>query len=192
MHGHKLMEGTTLRDIDAKDLPKPVKMVLRTGDKQSKDTKALQWIGDLNPGSSTEHWRVLDKQPDPKGQRLILLVDRDSTKGIKETGYRVFTGLSERISKVLHDPEDTTSRGRETAAGTSAPASGAEEGGTDTDTPSETLVDEEVMAATGSSNTRNPRSWMSEALGIPHLYQRRGGDGNRPPYHSEGGGKTSI
>jgi hypothetical protein len=67
MHGHKLMEETTLRD-----LPKSVKMALRTGDKQSNDTKELQWIGDLNPGLSTEHWRVLDKQPEPEGQRLIL------------------------------------------------------------------------------------------------------------------------
>jgi hypothetical protein len=77
MHGHKFMEETTLRAIDAKDLPKSVKMALRTGDKQSKDTKELQWIGDLNPGLSTEHWRVLDKQPEPEGQRLILSVDRD-------------------------------------------------------------------------------------------------------------------
>jgi hypothetical protein len=56
MHGHKLREGTTLTVIDAKDLPKPVKMALRTGDKQSKDIKELlQWIGDLNPRLSTEH-----------------------------------------------------------------------------------------------------------------------------------------
>jgi hypothetical protein len=131
MHGHKLREGTTLRAIDTKDLPKPVKMSLRTGDKQSTDTKELvQWIGDLNLGLSSEHWRVLNKQLEPKGQRLILLVDRDSTSAIKETGYRVFTGLSEGIFKVLHDPEDTTSRGRETVVGISAPSSGAEEGGT--------------------------------------------------------------
>jgi hypothetical protein len=148
MHGHKLRQGTTLR-------AKPVKMDLRTGDKQSKDTKELlQWIRDLNPGLSTEDWRVLDKQPEPKGHRLILLVDRDSAKAIKDAGHRVFTGLSEGVFKVLHDPEDITSRGRETSAGTSAPASGAEEGGTDTDTPSETLAVKGMMATTGSSKRK--------------------------------------
>jgi hypothetical protein len=45
-----------LKAIDTKDLPKPVKMALRTSDKQSKDTEELlQWIRDLNPGLHTEY-----------------------------------------------------------------------------------------------------------------------------------------
>jgi hypothetical protein len=87
-----------LKATDAKDLPKPVKMALRTWDKQSKDTEdLLQWIRDLNLGLHKEYWRVLDEQPEPKGQQIILLVDRDLSKAIKETDYRVFTGLAEGI-----------------------------------------------------------------------------------------------
>jgi hypothetical protein len=37
----------------------------------------------LFPGLHTQYWRVLDEQPQPKGQWLILLVDRDSAKATK-------------------------------------------------------------------------------------------------------------
>jgi hypothetical protein len=59
----------------------------------------------LNPGLNTEHWRVLGKQSEPKGQRLILHTDRDSLTIIKKTGYRIFTELSQGTIKVLRDPE---------------------------------------------------------------------------------------
>jgi hypothetical protein len=47
----------------------------------------LKWIADLNPGLRTENWRVLDKQSESKGQRLILFTDRtkylqDSHRGL--------------------------------------------------------------------------------------------------------------
>jgi hypothetical protein len=54
---------------------------------------------------SLEHWRVLDRQPELKGQRLILLVDWDSHTVIKETGYKIFTGLTQGTIKVLRYPE---------------------------------------------------------------------------------------
>jgi hypothetical protein len=41
INGHRLGEGTLLKATDAKDLPRPVKMALRTWDKQSKDTEEL-------------------------------------------------------------------------------------------------------------------------------------------------------
>jgi hypothetical protein len=43
----------------------------------------LKWIRDLNPGLHAEHWRILDKQPEPKGQRLVILIIHDSHKDIK-------------------------------------------------------------------------------------------------------------
>jgi hypothetical protein len=52
-----------------------------------------------------EHWRVLGKQSEPKGQRLILLIDWDSYTTIKSTGHKIFTGLSLGTVKVLKDPE---------------------------------------------------------------------------------------
>jgi hypothetical protein len=44
------------------------------------------------PGLNTEHWKVLDRQSEPKGQRLILHIDQDSLVAIKSTGYKIFTG----------------------------------------------------------------------------------------------------
>jgi hypothetical protein len=58
-----------------------------------------------NTGLHNEHWRVLDSQPEPKDQRLILLIDRDSLTVIKETGYKIFTGLPQGTVKVLCDSE---------------------------------------------------------------------------------------
>jgi hypothetical protein len=65
----------------------------------------LKWIKNLNPGLHTEHWRVLNKQPEPKGLRLILFIDRDSYTCIRRTGHRIFTGLTQGTVKVLRDPE---------------------------------------------------------------------------------------
>jgi hypothetical protein len=118
-----------LTATDAKDLPKPVKMALRTRAKESKHNgELLQWIQDLNPGLHTEYWRVLDKQPEPKGQRLILLVDQDLAKAIKETSYRIFMGLVEGTFKVLNDPRENLQWGKETAASLSSLTSGGEGG----------------------------------------------------------------
>jgi hypothetical protein len=69
----------------------------------------LKWIKDPNPGFHTEHRRILDRQPEPKSQRL-LLTDRDSHTAIKGTENKIFTlqGLSQGIVKVLRNPEADT------------------------------------------------------------------------------------
>jgi hypothetical protein len=52
-------------------------VALRIRDRVAQNQEQLlKWIKDLNPGLHTEHWRVLNKQPEPKGLRLILLIDR--------------------------------------------------------------------------------------------------------------------
>jgi hypothetical protein len=56
----------------------------------------LRWIKNLNPGLHTKNWRILDKQSEKKGQRLILHVDQDSFLAIKRTGYKIFIGLPHR------------------------------------------------------------------------------------------------
>jgi hypothetical protein len=71
--------------MNMKDHMKPVKMALRTRDRQSKDTgELLRWIKDLIPGLSTENWRVLDAQLEGKGQQLMLLVDWDLANAIRD------------------------------------------------------------------------------------------------------------
>jgi hypothetical protein len=103
---HRLGSGARLKATDARNLPKPVKVALRTRDTAAKSPEELlNGIKNLNPGLHIEHWRVLDRQPEPKGQRLILLIDRDSLTVIKGTGYKIFTGLTQGTVKVLRDPE---------------------------------------------------------------------------------------
>jgi hypothetical protein len=58
----RLGTGVRLKATDARNLIKPVKVALRTGDKvvQTQD-ELLTWIKNLNPGLNTELWKVLDK-----------------------------------------------------------------------------------------------------------------------------------
>jgi hypothetical protein len=67
-------------------------------------------------------------------------VDRDSASAIKETSFRVFTGLTEETFKVLSDPREDKNRGTLNPTGPKSSATGAEEGGTDIDTLPETTV----------------------------------------------------
>jgi hypothetical protein len=60
----------------------------------------LKWIKNLNPGLNTKNWRILDKQSERKGQRLILHIDRDSFLAIKRTGYKIFTGPHKELTFV--------------------------------------------------------------------------------------------
>jgi hypothetical protein len=91
---HRLESGARLKVTDARNLPKPIKVALRIRDKVAQNQELLKWVKNLNPGLNTEHWRVLDKQSEPKGQRFILHINRDSYTSIKRTGHRIFTGLS--------------------------------------------------------------------------------------------------
>lgn len=43
--------------------------------------------------------------PEPRGQRIIFLIDWDPLKVIKENGYKIFTGLFQRTINVLGDPD---------------------------------------------------------------------------------------
>jgi hypothetical protein len=81
-------------------------VALRIRDRVAQNQEELlKWIKYLNPGLHTEHWRMLNKQPEPKGLRLILSIDRDSYTCIRRTGHRIFTGFSQGTVKVLRDPE---------------------------------------------------------------------------------------
>jgi hypothetical protein len=103
---HGLGSGARLKATDARNLPKPIKVALRMRNKLAKSPEeVLKWIKDLNPGLHIEHWRVLDRLPEPKSPRLILLIYWDSLTVIKETGYKIFTGLTQGTIKVLRDPE---------------------------------------------------------------------------------------
>jgi hypothetical protein len=102
---HKPKTGTRLKDTEARNLPKPVKVALRVKDNvaQTQD-ELLHWVKCLNPGLNTEHWKVLKEQSESKGQRRIIHINRDSLATIRNTGKKIFTGLSQGTVKVLKDP----------------------------------------------------------------------------------------
>jgi hypothetical protein len=95
-----------LKATDSRNLPMPYKVALRTRDKVAQSrNELLCWIQNLNPALHTENWRVLGRQSEPKGQRLILHIDQDSLVAIQKTEYKIFTGVSQGTVKVLRDPE---------------------------------------------------------------------------------------
>ncbi|PNF33649.1 hypothetical protein B7P43_G12928 [Cryptotermes secundus] len=124
---HRLKSGARLKITDAKNLPEPMKFALRTKDKVAQNPAELvKWIGNLIPGLHTESWRILDRKSEPKGQRLILLIDRDSLSVIKRIGYRVNAGLSQGTFRVLQDPE--AQRHKEVTVPSSVPPESASQG----------------------------------------------------------------
>ena len=132
-------------------------MVVRMKDKVARGPEELfKCIKSLNSGLHTENWRVLDSRDEPFGRRLILLVDRDSAKIIKGTGYKIFTGLSEGTFKVLSDPKEEirgqASRGRPRAVDTGTEGKGAGDS-TSTEDREKHLGGNPMEAVTGDTNT---------------------------------------
>jgi hypothetical protein len=72
MNDNRLRERTKIKAMDTRNFPKIVTMAIRTG-----------------------NWRVPDKQPVPKGQRLILQVNQDLVTAIKENSYKIIRELTE-------------------------------------------------------------------------------------------------
>jgi hypothetical protein len=130
---HRLESGVRLKATIARNLPKTIKVALRIRDKVAQNQEELlKWVKKLNPGLNTEHWRVPDKQSKPKGQRLILHIDRDSYASIKRTGHRIFTGLSQGTVQVLKGL-----KARHVKPDTASSKLGSEGEGDDLPTPSD-------------------------------------------------------
>jgi hypothetical protein len=94
LDNYRLESGARLKATDARNLPKPVKVALRIRDRVAQNQEELlKWIKNLNPGLHMEHWRVLNKQPEPKGLRLILFTDRDSYISIEDRTQDLYRSL---------------------------------------------------------------------------------------------------
>jgi hypothetical protein len=69
----------------------------------------LKWSKDLNLGLQKEHWRgVLDRQPEPKDKRLILLQNGTPIEASRRPGITVsqdsFMGPSKSPTISIHLP----------------------------------------------------------------------------------------
>lgn len=105
LDGFKLKEDLLIKVVEAKELRKPVKVAFRTQDNMTEDSQAvLRRLKRFNPGLSTERWKVLNRQADSVGQRLIMLVDQESAEAIKKANFEAYTGLDRGIFKILTDP----------------------------------------------------------------------------------------
>jgi hypothetical protein len=110
----RLVSEARLNATDARNLPKPVKVALGTKDKVANSPdELLKWIKDLNPGLHTEHWRILDKQPEPEGQRPILLIDWDSHTAIKGSGYKFLPHFLKELLRFREILKHSPSRKKE-------------------------------------------------------------------------------
>lgn len=98
--------GLRFRVMDAKDLPKPVKMAWKTKIVGGHDLKLLlRVLQRFNPLLHTDEWKVVDTVVSDAGTRRIILMDRVSADVIKAAGYQLHTGVDLSAFKLLEDAE---------------------------------------------------------------------------------------
>lgn len=71
-----LWEGAKLKVIEAKDLPKPIRVMAWVPGPREEPELVLRKLSFQNPGLTTENWAVVDEKPDPKGRQLIILMGK--------------------------------------------------------------------------------------------------------------------
>jgi hypothetical protein len=102
----KTIQTTKVRVVDAKDIPKPVKMAWRSKNTACKDiSRVLGMLQRKNPGLQTGEWKVIGTEADARSVRRIVLMDRASADVIKAAGYSLHAGLDSSTFKVLEDSE---------------------------------------------------------------------------------------
>ena len=53
----------------------------------------------LNPGIKMTYWKLIDRQADPKRQRLNLLIEQESAKILKRMNLAAYTGVDKGLSR---------------------------------------------------------------------------------------------
>lgn len=96
-HNHRLGSWAKPKIMNA-SYPR-LKVAFRTKGKVYTNADViLMWIWDSYPGLNTEYWRVLDRLPKAKDQRLPLLIHRASFKTIRKPPLRY---SQDSLSRVL-------------------------------------------------------------------------------------------
>jgi hypothetical protein len=116
--------------METTNLPKPIKMALNTKDIITKNPEVLfRCLELLNPGIKMTYWKLIDRQADSKGQRLILIIDQESAKILKRMNLAAYIGVDKGLFKILSN----SSRGK---AGTKLTADQDEDAMEPMDVPS--------------------------------------------------------
>lgn len=130
--GSEEIAGLRLKVMDAKDLPKPIKMAWKTKIVGGHDVKLLlRVLQRYNPALHTEEWKVVDTLTSDMATRRIILMDRVSADVIKAAGYHLHTGVDLSSFKLLEDAEERGLEGAEdgpcagTGVGGPTPGEGA-------------------------------------------------------------------
>lgn len=105
------LQGKTVKDIQlrvvtAAELPKPVKLILKTRDTRTHDSAVLlKRLGKQNRGLITGEWRILAKEKGLDHIRWIFEIDQDSAKSIRERNLELFCGaFGKGLCKLIEAP----------------------------------------------------------------------------------------
>lgn len=111
--GEGEIAGLSFKVVDARDLPKPVKMAWKTKIVGVQDSKQLlELLQRRNPDLRTDEWKVVGTSVAEASTRRIILMDRESADVIRKAGYQLHSGIDVSTFKLLEDVEKG-SRGAE-------------------------------------------------------------------------------
>lgn len=116
-------EGASLRFIEAKNLPTPVRALVWVPGPKVEPATILKRLETQNPDLKTTQWRVVDQKEDPKGQQLVVLMEKTSwdTMG-KACQHRPYLNFSRVTFKQLAKKGTTEEKeGENTAMETEGP-----------------------------------------------------------------------
>lgn len=103
----KEVGGMKMKILKAADLPKPVKMALKSRDILTTDGEVLlRRLARLNPGLNTDEWRIREKKVigDRSYIRWIIEMDQRSAEYIRSKNFEVFTGIfGKGLFKIIKD-----------------------------------------------------------------------------------------
>ena len=100
-----LATGSPLTSMEPKvmettNLPKPIKMAFKAKDINTKNPEVLfHHLELLNSGIKTTYWKLIDRQADSKGRRLILHIDQESAKILKRMNLAAYTSVGKDFSR---------------------------------------------------------------------------------------------
>ena len=79
-------------------------MAFKTRNIVTKNPKVLfRSLELLNPGIKTTYWKLIERQADSKGQKLILLIDQESAMILERINLAAYTVIDKGLFKILSE-----------------------------------------------------------------------------------------